>query len=129
MSEVVPLEEGEPLSFAPIPFHNAVLVYTGTSRPVVYDMIMSLCKIGLYNKIMASVSDGWLYVTVARGDSLDFCNCFKVADFVTAEYYILMVLKKLQVNPEISTIYFMSPLEEEQTVALLSYFRNAEVLQ
>lgn len=129
LSEVVPLEEGEPLSFAEIPSRDAVLVYTGASRPVVYDMILSLCKIGLYNKIIACISDGWLYITVARGEVLDFCNCFKVVDFVTAEYYMLMVLKKLQINPEISTIYFMSPLSEEQTVALLSYFKNAEVLQ
>lgn len=129
LSEVVPLEEGEPLSFAAIPSQDAVLVYSGTSRPVVYDMLLSLCKIGEYNKILACVADGWLYVTVARGAGLDFCNCFKVDDFVTVEYYILMVLRKLQINPEISTIYFMSPLSEEQTVSLYSYFKNAEVLQ
>ena len=130
LSEVVLLEEGEPLSFLDIPFCQSVLVYAGQRRPAVYDMLMSLCKIRHHNKIMASISDDVLSLVVAQGDRLQFCNCFKAGDFTTALYYIFMVLKKLQINPEISTLYFTSgDISQEQLTSLFRYFKSAEVLQ
>lgn len=129
LSEVVPLEEGEPLSFVSIPAMEAVMIYAGPVRPQAYEMLMSLCKLGGHNRIIAHYEDGWLCLVVSQGDSLKFCNCFKVSCFIDAEYYILMALKKLQLNPEQSTIYFTSPLSEDQTVSLLNYFKNAEPLR
>lgn len=129
LSEVVPLAEGEPLSFAEIPSHGVQLVYAGQTRPVVYDMIMSLVKVRDYNKIIACLLDDVLYLVIAQGDKLVFCNCFNATDFTTAEYYIFMVLKKLQINPEISTVNFASPLDQNQIVSLYRYFKSAEVLK
>lgn len=130
LSEVVLLEEGEPLSFLDVPFCQSVLVYAGQRRPAVYDMLMSLCKIRHHNKIMASISDDVLSLVVAQGDRLQFCNCFKAGDFTTALYYIFMVLKKLQINPEISTLYFTSGnVGQEQLTSLFRYFKSAEILQ
>lgn len=129
LSEVVLLEEGEPLSFLDVPSCQAVLVYAGR-RPAVYDMLMSLCKIRHHNKIIASVSDDVLSLVVAQGDRLQFCNCFKAGDFTTALYYIFMVLKKLQINPEISTLYFTScNVSQERLTSLFRYFKSAEILQ
>ena len=130
LSEVVLLEEGEPLSFLDVPVCLAVRVYAGQRRPAVYDMLMSLCKIRHHNKIMASISDDVLSLVVAQGDRLQFCNCFKAGDFTTALYYIFMVLKKLQINPEISTLYFTSGnVSQEQLTSLFRYFKSAEILQ
>lgn len=130
LSEVVLLEEGEPLLFLDVPFCQSVLVYAGQRRPAVYDMLMSLCKIRHHNKIMASISDDVLSLVVAQGDRLQFCNCFKAGDFTTALYYIFMVLKKLQINPEISTLYFTSGnVGQEQLTSLFRYFKSAEILQ
>lgn len=128
LEEVVPLNEGEPLSFLDIPSCKAVLLYAGDARPVAYEMLMSLFKIREYNKILVNWDGEELSMVVAQGDSLVFCNNFRAGDFVTAQYYIFMVLKKLQLNPEISTIYSLSPLDASQYVALCSYFKNAEVL-
>lgn len=130
LSEVVRLEEGEPLSFIGIPAFDAFLVYAGKDRPVVYDMLMSLCKIRPYNKLIASVDDGVLSFVVSQGDRVVFCNSFKTPDFTTVQYYIFMVLKKLQINPEISTLYFFrNSVTPEQTLSLFRYFKSAEVLQ
>lgn len=130
LSEVVLLEEGDQLSFIEVPFCQAVLVYAGQKRPVVYDMLMSLCKIRHHNKLIASLSNGVLSLVVAQGDRLQFCNCFKAADFTTALYYIFMVLKKQQINPEISTLYFMScDVSQEHLTSLFRYFKSAEFLQ
>lgn len=129
LSEVVLLEKGEPLSFLEIKAYDAVLVYSGQTRPAVYDMIMSLFKLRDYNKILASLEDGYLYLVIAQGNRLVFCNSFKAADFTTAEYYIFMVLKQLQINPEVSTLTFMSEIPQDRTAELYHYFKSAEVLQ
>lgn len=129
LSEVVLLEKGEPLSFLEIKAYDAVLVYAGKTRPLVYDMIMSLFKLRDYNKILAAVEDGYLYLVIAQGSGLKFCNSFKADDFTTAEYYIFMVLKQLQINPEASTLTFMSEIPRDRTAELYHYFKSAEVLQ
>ena len=129
LEEVVHLDEDEPLSFLEIPPHDAVLVYAGSERPRVYDMLLSLCKIRDYNKIIMDFTDGVLYLTVAQGDQLRVCNAFAAEDFVTAEYYLFSALKSLQINPEISTVYSMEALSQQQCISLCSYFKNAETLQ
>lgn len=129
MKEVVSLDSGEPLSFVEVPAVGAVLVYAGAERPAVYDMLLSLCKIKDYNKILIDLQDGVLSLVVAQGDNLLLCNAFPAMDFTTAEYYLFMALKKLQINPEISTVYSVSALSAAQCISLCSYFKNAEVLQ
>ena len=72
--------------------------------------------------------DGYLYLVVAQGKSLLLCNSFKAPDFTTAQYFIFLALKKLQLNPEMSTLFFRTPLEEEQEFSLYRYFRSVERL-
>ena len=128
LSEVVLLEEGEPLSFVPVSSCGAVLIYAGESRPPVFDMLLSLCKISDYNKILASFTDDCLYLVVSQGKDLKFCNCWQCKDFTTAEYYIFMVLHKLQINPQVSSVYFATALSQDEILSLLSYFKNVETL-
>ena len=72
--------------------------------------------------------DGYLYLTIAQGKSLLLCNSFQAPDFTSAEYFIFMVLKKLQLNPEVSTICFRTPLTEDQEMSLYRYFKSVEQL-
>jgi hypothetical protein len=81
-----------------------------------------------YNKILASYADGVLYLTVAQGNNLMLCNSFKAQDFTTAEYFIFMVMKRLQLNPEVSTITFRTPLDMEQEMSLYRYFSKVDQL-
>lgn len=129
LSEVVSLEEGEPLSFLEVPSVSAVLVYAGAKRPVAYDMLMSLFKIGEHNKIIACHRDGELSLVIAQGSELKFCNVFQAADFTTAEYYLFLTLKSLQINPQLSTVYFMDSLAPEQSISLYNYLKRVEVIR
>ena len=70
--------------------------------------------------------DGTLYLVIAQGRSLLLCNAFQAPDFTTAEYFIFMAMKKLQLNPEVSTICFRTPLSEEEEMSLYRYFKNVE---
>lgn len=129
LSKVVPLEEGEPLSFLEIPAYKAVFVYAGAQRPVAYDMVQSLFKIREYNKIVACHSDGELFLVIAQGDSLQLCNVFPAKDFLSAQYFIFLALKNLQLNPQLSTLYFMGDVKPEDSLSMYSYFKNVEVLR
>ena len=72
--------------------------------------------------------DGWLHMAVGQGKSLMLANVFDAPDFTTAQYFIFLALKKLQLNPEVSTICFRTPLQPEQEMSLYRYFKAVEVL-
>ena len=148
LSEVVSLKDGEYVESVEVPEYGAVLVYSNNigetltrvisetvlctdgnksaPRPVIYYMLKALKDVSEYNKILAAYMDGVLYVVLAQGGTLLLCNSFKAPDFVTAQYFIFLALKKLQLNPEMSTISFMTSLDYEQEMSLYRYFRSVE---
>ena len=148
LSDVVDLSESMMVESVPLPEFAAVLVYSnsigGTLHKVIsesvqmldgskarpfpemYYMLKSLSGISEYNRILASYMDGILYLAVAQGKSLMLCNTYPATDFTTAEYFIFMTMKKLQLNPEMSTIFFRTPLNEDQEISLCRYFKSVE---
>ena len=150
LSELVELVEDDTVDFIDVPQYSAVLVYSNTigetlskvisetvrtssgDRPIPlpeqYFMLRQLAALEDFNKILASYMDGYLYLAVAQGNTLLLCNSFEAPDFTTAEYFIFMVLKKLQLNPEVSVINFRTPLSQEQELSLYRYFRSVEQL-
>ena len=148
LSEVVELSDEDPVEFIEVPEFAAVLLYSNAigeamskmlsetvirtdgsktvPLPEIYYMLKRICRIPDYNKIMASYMDGWLHLVIAQGKSLLLCNSFKAPDFTTAEYFLFMVMKKLQLNPEVSSMYFRTDLSEEQEMSLYRYFKNVE---
>ena len=150
LSEVVNLPEAAVVDYIPVPEFASVLVYStsigGTLHKVLsesvlkmdgnkakplpefYYMLKDVLKINEYNRILASYMDGILYLVVAQGKTLLLCNSFKAPDFTTAQYFIFMVMKKLQLNPEVSTITFRTPLSEEQEISLYRYFKSVDII-
>jgi hypothetical protein len=150
LEEVANVEEGDHVDHVEVPQFGAVLVYSlnvgGTLAKVVYETVMrtdgtkgrmlpeiyymmdAMSEISDYNKIVASYMDGCLYLAIAQGKTLLLCNSFQAPDFTTAEYFIFLVMKKLQLNPEISSIYFRTSLTEDQEMSLYRYFRSVEHL-
>ena len=148
LSEVVSLKEGDHVESIDLPELNSVLVYSNNigetltrvvsetvlhtdgskarPLPVMYYMLKSLAGISDYNKILAAYMDGVLYLVLAQGATLLLCNSFKAPDFTTAQYFIFLALKRLQLNPEMSSITFMTPLDYEQEMSLYRYFRSVE---
>ena len=150
LSEVAQINEDEVVESVDVPHLAATLLFSlnvgGTlskvigetvlhpdgskARPLpeIYYMLNQLSEIQDYNKILASYMDGHLYLVIAQGKSLLLCNSFQAPDFTTAEYFVFLALKKLQLNPELSSIYFRTPLTEEQEFSLYRYFKNVERL-
>ncbi|MBQ1750705.1 MAG: DUF3822 family protein, partial [Bacteroidales bacterium] len=69
---------------------------------------------------------GYLYLVIAQGKSLLLCNVYEAVDFTTAEYFIFLALKKLQLNPEISTVSLHTPVSGDEEMSLYRYFKSVE---
>ena len=150
LADVVNLPEGATVEYVPVPDFAAVMVYSnnigGTlhkvlsesvlkvdgskSKPLpeLYYMLSSLSQISDYNRILASYMDETLYLVISQGKTLLLCNTYHAPDFTTAEYFLFMAMKKLQLNIEMSSVYFRTPLAEEQELSLYRYFMNVEHL-
>lgn len=110
---------------------GTVLKKDGEVQPVLPEfhyMLAASLQLPDYNRIVASYADGRLYLVVSQGRSLMLCNSFDAVDFTTAEYYIFMVMKRLQLNPEQSVIYFRTPLGQSEEMSLYRYFKGVEVI-
>ena len=148
LSEVAALDESDQVDFVEVPQFGAVLMFSpnlsgtlpkvvsetvirtdgskGRMLPEAYFMLSAMSDISDYNKIVAAYMDGWLYLAIAQGKTLMLCNSFQASDFTTAEYFIFLAMKRLQLNPEISSIYLRTPLTEDQELSLYRYFRSVE---
>ena len=91
--------------------------------PEMYYLLRELDNISEYNKILASWHGGWLHLVIAQGKSLCLANVFEAPDFTTAEYFLFLAMKRLQLNPEISTAHFRTPLDPESEMSLYRYFK------
>jgi len=94
--------------------------------PEQYCILRDMHKLTDYNKVMASYADSRLYLGIAQGSTLLLCNSYQAQDFTTAEYYLFAALSKFQLNPEVTTIWFRTPLTDEQELSLYNYFKLVE---
>jgi hypothetical protein len=145
LSEVVALEETDKVEWVEVPAFSSVLVFSNSigeslSRvlaqtvlpasgnpvrvlPELYYLLSMLDAIQEYNKIVASWRDGWLHLVIAQGKTLRLANVFQAPDFTTAEYFLFLALKRLQLNPEVSTAHFHTPLDADAEMSLYRYFK------
>ena len=154
LSRTVRLDRDDNVEYISLPEFSAELVYSLSSDPVIltevkdlevkdlevkdldgakdlpelYYLLKKLPSIGDYNKIIASYGDSVLSLVIAQGENLLLANTFSAADFTTAEYFLFMAVKKLQLNPEQSTVRFMTPLTDEEEMSLYRYFKAVETL-
>ena len=150
LAEVARIGDTDFVEYVPVPRYGAVMVYSNsigeslseTVSKTVYDtsgnsarvlpelwfILRDLQQCPDYNKILCSWRDGWLYMAIAQGSSLLLANVFEAADFTTAQYFIFLAMKRLQLNPEVSSICFRTPLEYDQEMSLYRYFKSVEQL-
>ena len=67
-------------------------------------------------------------MAVAQGKNLLIANSWNIQDFTTAEYYIFLTIKSLQINPEMSAICWLSSLDAEEEMSLYRYFKSVNIL-
>ena len=146
LAEVASLEEGDFVESVNLPSLASVLVFSNTLGeslskviaqtvlpstgvpvrvlPEMYYLLRQLETLPEYNKIVASWRDGWLHLVVAQGKSLQLANVFEAPDFTTAQYFLFLGMRRLQLNPEVSTVCFRTPLDPEAEMSLYRYFKG-----
>ena len=150
LSRTAGLDEEDKVEYISLPEYSAELVYylsasspaqtdlsssddpvtmsEAKDLPELYYLLKKLPELKDYNKIAASYGDGVLSLAIAQGENLLLANTFQAADFTTAEYFLFMAVRKLQLNPEVSTIHFMTPLSGEEEMSLYRYFKTVETV-
>ncbi len=130
LAETVDVGDAEAVAYMVVPQYEAVLVYvTPDGRlPELYSLLCATPKVAEHNRVLASWLGGRLHLVVARDGKLLLCNSFEAADFTTAEYFIFLALRRFQLNPEVSSIHFNTPLTWEQKESLLRYFSSVKPL-
>ena len=131
LSRTVLLEEDDKVEYISLPEYSAELVYSLSDPepvewPELYNVIKALSGVREHNRIVASYGDGFLSLAAAQGEKLLLANVFSAADFTTAEYFLFMAIKKLQLNPEVSTVHFLTPLSGDEEMSLYRYFKSVE---
>ena len=136
--EVTDLSDEDEIGYLEVPAYDAVLVYAlppddGHSGngyiPELYRLLSASTGIDGYNRIVASWTGGRFYLVIAQGRSLQFCNSFKAEDFITAEYFLFLVMNRLQLNPEVSSVFFRMPLDPAQEKSLCRYFKSVGYIE
>lgn len=150
LSETVTLNDNDVVESVAVPQYGAVLLYSNSIGeslsklisqtvltadgsgaqvlPEMYYILRDLQECTEYNKIMATYRDGCLHLAIAQGRSLQLCNTYKAVDFTTAEYFLFLAMKSLQLNPEVSTICWRMPLSADEEMSLYRYFKAVEQL-
>lgn len=135
LSRTVALDREDQVEYISLPELSAELVYSlstgmepsdGTEYPDMYHLLKKLPDIKEYNKVLASYGDNVLTLVIAQGENLLLANTFEAADFTTAEYFLFMAVKKLQLNPEVSAVHFLTDLSGEEEMSLYRYFKSVE---
>ena len=133
LGEVVVLDSADVVKAAEVPHYEAVLLYAApsdasTALPELWYILRDLPRIREYNRILASWKEGRLYLGIAQGGTLLLANSFEAPDFTTAEYYVFLALKSLQLNPEVYAIYFRHAIGAEEEMSLYRYFKSVEYM-
>lgn len=132
LAEVVELKDTDTVNHIDIPQYDAVLIYgnmdedSSVSVPEMAEILGLLPSCREYNKIICSLTGNNLYLAIAQGKNLLLANNFKVQDFTTAEYFIFLAMKSLQLNPEVSTICWKGSLDAEDEMSLYRYFKGVD---
>lgn len=132
LAEVGEVGESDQIRHISIPQYDAVLIYNQdedsvlVSQPEIHTILEALPACRDYNKIVCSIRDWKLYIAIAQGKSLLLANSYPIQDFTTAEYYIFLAMKSLQLNPQMSTICWMTPLDADEEMSLYRYFKAVE---
>ena len=106
-----------------IPEYDAVLIYdmdedSSVSGQDVAQLLTRLGECPEYNKILCRIKESRLYLGIAQGKTLLLANSYEIQDFTTAEYYIFLAVKSLQI-----TICWLSELDADEEMSLYRYFK------
>ena len=128
IAQVVDISKDAEVNSVFMPQYDAYFIYSGDRKPELYRVLDRLGTLPEYNKILCHWDGETLSLGIGQGKSLLLSNTYRAGDFVSVMYFVLLALKSLQLNPEMSTICFMSELSSDDKILLYHYFKSVSVL-
>lgn len=129
LAQVVDIASDSAVNYVFLPRYDAYFVYEGEEEPALLKVLNSLDRLTDYNKILCHWDGMVLSLAIGQGKTLLLSNTYTARDFVTVMYFILLAMKSLQLNPEVSTVCFLSELSSQNRIALYHYFRSVRILE
>lgn len=141
LSKLHKLEELEEIDVVEISDEQAVILFAVNSTfmnfikdiqpdfkvyPSIYPMISRISSLQDYNKIFFQFYKGIVHIIAAEGSRLVYCNSFPAIHFNTALYFLLLTLKEVQFNPEITTVYVSGNLKDFEIMDISKYFSKVK---
>ena len=131
LAEAVRLEETDKVYYKELPGQKAVLIYAAEAEndlPPVAGLLGALDRIADHNKVVAAVDGGCISIVIAEADRLLLANAYPAPDAVTAEYFLFATMKQFQLNPQVTTVYFLGEAPRELLNDLFRHFKGVERL-
>ena len=131
LSQVVGVSPSETIKYVELPAFEAVLLFVpgeDDRKPVIYDLLCRLEQVDDYNKVLFCIRDSVLHLAIGTGGKLLLANSYEAKDFTTALYFIFAALHDFQINPQMTTLYYVGNLAYENRELMFSYFKGVEAL-
>ncbi len=143
LSLIHKIEEMDEVMSIELPEHEAVLIYAVpnaiTSRifkiqkkakyfPIIHSMIKSMSHNKDNNKVCIHLSKNHIHIVATEREKLLLANSYPAKDFVTAQYYIFLVIKEVMFNPEFTTLQVMGNITKSEKKDLSKYFKGINII-
>jgi hypothetical protein len=133
------IEYLDEVMFVDIPEQKAVLIYAIPNAvtthifrvqknaefyPVSYFLLDKTSFLLDNNRVLINISHNIVHIVASERDKLLIANSYPASDFVTAEYYLFLVIKEVMFNPESTILQVSGNITAEQENELKRYFKG-----
>lgn len=135
LSQVQEVSESDDVMSVELPQFQATLVYSvpkdisanseKKGYPSVYYMLKDMDTLEENNKMMVHLTKENIHIVAGEREKLLLANSFPTSgNFVTAQYYLFMVMKEVMFNPEFTTLHIYGNITKEEQNGLKKYFKG-----
>jgi hypothetical protein len=143
LSLIHKIEELDEVMSIELPEHEATLIYAVpnaiTSRifkiqkkakyfPIIHSMIKAMSQNNDNNKVCIHLSKNHIHIVATEREKLLLANSYPAKDFITAQYYIFLVIKEVMFNPEFTTLQILGEIDKNQKKSLSKYFKGVHTI-
>ncbi len=148
MERIFTLDELDELNIKKVPQEQMVLIFAVNSTflnivkkhqpkfnlyPSVFTYINYLPLLEDYNKLFFRFQKGRTTIIAAEGERIIHYNSYPTQHFNSGLYFLLLVLKEIQFNPEQTTVYISGSMKDLEIYDIskyfskVKYFRNPQI--
>lgn len=148
MERLFTLDELDEINTKRVPQEQMVLIFAANSTflnivkeyqpkfnlyPSAFTYLNYLPLFEEYNKLFFRFQKGTSIIIAAEGERIMHCNSYPTQHFNSGLYFLLLVLKEIQFNPEQTTVYISGDIKDLEVYDIakyfskVKYFRNPEI--